>query len=69
MKQVDAQLDAQIVVLDHLLNTLRGLRLSPDVIVAQAAIKREREIAAEYNRLRAQSDSRQPELIPHSQAA
>lgn len=54
--------EAQITVLEHEVNTLRGLRLSPEVMIAQAALKRERELAGELHRLKTRVESRQPEL-------
>lgn len=64
--------EAQITVLEHEVNTLRGLRLSQEVMVAQAAVKRERELAGELTKLKARVESRQPELAllrEHSNAA
>lgn len=49
-----------IVVLEHELNTLRGLRLSRETAVAAAAVNREQAVEKELIRLRA--TEKQPEL-------
>lgn len=56
-----------IVVLEHELNTLRGLRLSRDTAVASAAVNREQAVERELNRLKAME--KQPELPLAKQAA
>ena len=51
---------AQIEVLKHELNVLRGLRLSPDTAVAEAAVKEERIVEQRLKRL--ECIATQPEL-------
>lgn len=54
------QEQGMIVVLEHELNTLRGLRLSRDTAVASAAVSREQAVEKELTQLRRQD--REPEL-------
>lgn len=46
------QLAAKILVLEHELNTLRGLRLSPDLAIADAAIDRSHDVERRLTKLR-----------------
>lgn len=56
------QLTANIKVLEHVIAVLRGLRIGPDVAVAEAAVQRERKCEAELLQLRKQ-ENQQPELF------
>lgn len=60
---------AQIEVLKHELNTLRGLRLSPDSAVAEAAVRRERELEKELHRLEVTKTQPELGLAVHQDAA
>jgi len=58
------QPEARIVVLEHEVTVLRGLRIGPEIAVAEEAVKRERELEKELSRLRREvANAKQPELF------
>lgn len=62
MAQLTANLEGEIIVAETMLTVLRGLRVSTDSAVAQAAIQRERVLERQLIELQRQS-SEQPELL------
>lgn len=49
--------DPRIRVLQHEIVTLRGLRIGPDIELADAAVKREREVIEELNKRHAEVEA------------
>lgn len=59
-----SSLNAELTILEAWQTVLRGFRLSEDSAIAEAAIRRERELEPEIKKLR-ELAQRQPELGLH----